>query len=80
MPDVVSISRNVISVVIAGGTLISGLIALAIVISVVVLALEGVKEVPKVLENWGGIILGFYFGQFLSLVKDYMNTLSERRR
>jgi hypothetical protein len=29
-------------------------------------------KIPDVLSNWGGIILGFYFGQFVNLVKDFM--------
>jgi hypothetical protein len=26
--------------------------------------------IPQALVNWGGIILGFYFGSFLTVVKD----------
>jgi hypothetical protein len=67
-------------------TFISGLISLVVVVSVVVIALanaiymsperaESVK-IPDVLSNWGGIILGFYFGQFVNLVKDFMGVVS----
>jgi hypothetical protein len=63
-------SRTVIAIVIGVGTIISAVIALAIIVSVVLLSLYK-QPVPPVLENWGGIILGFYFGQFLSIVKDY---------
>lgn len=52
-------------------SIIAGLIAILIVVSVVVIALRS-EPVPSELSNWGGIILGFYFGQFINLVKDYM--------
>jgi hypothetical protein len=55
--------------------LIAGIISLIVVISVVVIALTNNSEIPEVLKNWGGIILGFYFGQFISLVKDYMGVV-----
>lgn len=53
---------------------ISGLIALIVIISVVILALLD-KPIPPELSNWGGIILGFYFGQFISLVRDYLGII-----
>ena len=55
-------------------SLIAGLIALAVVASVVAIAITG-HAIPDVLSNWGGIILGFYFGQFINLVKDYMGII-----
>ncbi|SED49020.1 hypothetical protein SAMN05519104_3656 [Rhizobiales bacterium GAS188] len=55
-------------------SMIAGLISIVVVGSVVVLAWSG-KVIPEVLANWGGIILGFYFGQFINLVKDYMGVL-----
>lgn len=57
-------------------TAVSGAIALVVVVGVIVLAFRGV-ETPDVLSNWGGVILGFYFGQFVSLVKDYMGIVSK---
>jgi hypothetical protein len=55
-------------------SIIAGVISLVVVISVVVLAILG-QDIPEVLSNWGGIILGFYFGQFITLVKDYMGVI-----
>ena len=55
-------------------SLIAGAISLIVVISVVLLALYG-QPIPDVLSNWGGIILGFYFGQFINMVKDYMGVI-----
>lgn len=53
---------------------IAGLISIFVIGSVVTLAVLKI-DIPEVLSNWGGIILGFYFGQFVSLVKDYMGIL-----
>jgi hypothetical protein len=57
-------------------TLIAGLISLTVVVSVILFAVMGIVkdrpiEAPEVLSNWGGIILGFYFGQFVYLLKDF---------
>jgi hypothetical protein len=62
-------------------SLIAGAISIIVVLSVLIIALLGQiqgKEarIPDVLTNWGGIILGFYFGQFVNLVKDYMGMVS----
>ena len=27
--------------------------------------------IPDVLQNWGGLIIGFYFGSFITLLKDW---------
>ena len=59
-------------------SLVAGLISLIVVMSVVVIAITG-HAIPDVLSNWGGIILGFYFGQFISLVKDYMGVMQGPR-
>jgi hypothetical protein len=56
------------------GNVISGAIGLIIILSVVIISMlseGGGAAVPKVLENWGGIVIGFYFGTFMGLVKDY---------
>jgi len=62
-------------------TLIAGLISIFVVLSVIGIAISGVildkePKIPDVLSNWGGIILGFYFGQFVNLVKDFMGVIS----
>ena|SRR5271166_1916791 len=53
---------------------VAGIISLIVILGVVGMAFFG-KAIPDVLSNWGGIILGFYFGSFLTLVKDYMGVL-----
>lgn len=51
---------------------VSSIIALA-VIGVVALMplLSPGYEVPETLANWGGLIIGFYFGSFITLLKDW---------
>jgi hypothetical protein len=61
-------------------SLIAGIISITVVLSVVLIAvvelLYGLdSKIPDVLSNWGGVILGFYFGQFVNLVKDYMGVI-----
>lgn len=63
-------------------SLIAGLISVIVVVSVVAIAIIPTflpnvvrPEIPDVLSNWGGIILGFYFGQFINLVKDYIGVI-----
>jgi uncharacterized integral membrane protein len=66
------------------GFIISGIIAIIIVMSVVSISVlqalysAGEYKIPDVLANWGGVIVGFYFGTFVSLIKDYMR-LEEKR-
>lgn len=31
------------------------------------------RPVPETLENWGSMVLGFLFGTFISLLKDFIN-------
>ncbi|TBB95930.1 hypothetical protein ELH39_01015 [Rhizobium ruizarguesonis] len=59
-------------------SIIAGVISLVVVISVVVIAISG-GVVPDVLSNWGGIILGFYFSQFLNIVNGYMGILEKAK-
>lgn len=59
-------------------SLIAGLIAVCVIGGVIWLAITD-KPIPAELSNWGGIILGFYFGQFVSIVKDYMGVMEGRK-
>ena len=63
------------------GFVVSGLIAVLIVTSVIILSVIAAfygpdVKIPSVLENWGGVVVGFYFGTFVSLIKDYMGLKS----
>jgi hypothetical protein len=55
--------------VILSGWIVSGLIALCVILSIVALSLLN-RPIPQELGNFGGIIIGFFFGQFASFVKD----------
>ncbi|WP_371426147.1 hypothetical protein [Tardiphaga sp.] len=59
------------------GFLVSGAIALLVIGGVIFIALLSVSrgvdmKIPDVLANWGGVIVGFYFGAFVTLIKDYI--------
>ena len=56
-------------------SLIEGIIAVTVIGAVVEIAIFTDRKIPSELSNWGGIILGFYFGQFINLVKDYTGIL-----
>ncbi|MEH2513613.1 hypothetical protein V1291_004967 [Nitrobacteraceae bacterium AZCC 1564] len=61
------------------GFLISGAIALLVIGGVIFIALRNAAngteaKMPEVLANWGGVIVGFYFGAFVTLIKDYIKT------
>ena len=51
-------------------TVISGLIALFIILSAIIWPMwtGNPDKVPKFIESWGGVIVGFYFGSFLTLL------------
>ena len=51
---------------------VSSLIALCVIFVVALMPvfMSGF-EVPETLTNWGGLIIGFYFGSFVSLLKDW---------
>ena len=61
------------------GFIVSGMIALLVIGGVIAIplsnAIQGTStEVPEVLKNWGGVIVGFYFGAFITLIKDYIKS------
>ena len=64
--------QRLLSLIILIGWGVSALLAVAIVIAVIAIEVSG-AQAPSILESWGGIIIGFYFGQFASFMKDYLN-------
>ena len=62
-------------IVVMAGMLLTGLIGLLVVGSVVYAALAQGK-VPDVLSNWGGIIIGFFVGQFFNFAKTFLEPRS----
>ncbi len=61
-------------IVIAGG------IAVPVILSVTTLSIINYftgapRPIPEVLANWGGVVIRFYFGQFVNLLKDHINVI-----
>ena len=52
--------------------IVSSLIAMAIIGAAIVHPHISVDTTPSILENWGGVIVGFYFGTFVTLLKDWI--------
>jgi uncharacterized membrane protein AbrB (regulator of aidB expression) len=55
--------------IILSGWILGGFIALVVILSIVVLSFLN-KPIPNVLDHFGGVIIGFFFGQFASFIKD----------
>jgi len=52
--------------------IVSSIIALLVIVVVTILPIWWpAKKLPETLTNWGGLIIGFYFGSFVSLLKDW---------
>ena len=51
---------------------VSSIIALATIGAAIVHPYISVDAPPSILENWGGLIIGFYFGTFVGLLKDWL--------
>lgn len=56
---------------------VSSIIALMVMVAAVMHPYTTDESTPSILENWGGIILGFYFGTFVSLLKEWLVGHSE---
>ncbi len=60
---------------------ISGVLALAIILSAVGIPLYGLAtgnpnvETPDVIKDWGGVIIGFYFGSALTQMSSLISSL-----
>ncbi len=51
---------------------VSSIIALLVICVVALIPLFWPEyEIPTTLQNWGGLIIGFYFGSFITLLKDW---------
>lgn len=51
---------------------VSSIIALVVIIATALTPYTDYSA-PPVLENWGGLIIGFYFGTFVGLLKDWLS-------
>lgn len=66
-------SRKVklVRLIILSGWVLTLLLMISIVGAALYLSIAG-QEVPKMLEQWGGVALGFLFGSFSKIVADYV--------
>lgn len=53
-------------------TSVSSFIAVAVIAAAIYVPIFSTDETPPALENWGGLIIGFYFGTFVGLLKDWL--------
>lgn len=64
------------------GSVISGILALVIIcVPIVAPLFLSSYAIPETIENWGGVIIGFYFGSFITQVGNIISpsqkTISE---
>lgn len=64
--------RKIVNGIILSGWIITLIAMLAIMGSALYLVVQG-HEVPKTLEQWAGMALGFLFGTFNGVVKEYVS-------
>lgn len=58
--------------VVYAAVIVSSIIALLVICVVALIPLFWPEyKIPETLQNWGGLIIGFYFGSFISLLKDW---------
>jgi len=66
-------NMRALRIVVYAGTVVSGVIALAVILTACYLTIfEQSATAPDIISNWGGIIVGFYFGSFVALAKDLL--------
>jgi hypothetical protein len=75
-----AIARSVSKVLVAQSW-VSGILAFAIILSAVSIPLYGLYkgdediETPEVIKNWGGVVIGFYFGSAITQMASLVNAL-----
>lgn len=62
---------KLVQLIILSGWVLTLLLMVGIVGASIVLMMMG-HEVPETLKQWGSIALGFLFGGFIGIVKDYV--------
>ncbi|MCY4289176.1 MAG: hypothetical protein OXC63_11345 [Aestuariivita sp.] len=67
------LNQNTKDCVVYISVVVSSLIALIVILSVALMPfIKSGFQIPQTLTNWGGIIIGFYFGSFVSILKDWL--------
>jgi hypothetical protein len=71
-PSHIGLDQGTKRFVVYAAVTVSSLIALVVIFVVALMPLlRAGYSVPDTLQNWGGLIIGFYFGSFISLLKDW---------
>lgn len=71
-------TRNIVTGIILSGWVVSVLLIMSIVASSVYLqVVYPTAPLPDTLREWSGIAMGFLFGNFFSLVKEYLTANKE---
>jgi len=60
-------------------TIVCSLISLMIIGAIVYFKVSLPQfETPGVLTNWGGLIIGFYFGSFIGLLREWLTSQAKK--
>lgn len=71
-PSNIGLDQNTKRFVIYVSVIVSSIIALSVIFVVALMPIfKSGFDIPVTLQNWGGLIIGFYFGSFVSLLKDW---------
>lgn len=77
-PKPSSRTKNLVTAILLSGWIISVLLILSIVAASVYLQVLAPHEpLPDTLREWSGIAIGFLFGNFFSIIKDYVTANKE---
>jgi hypothetical protein len=69
-----SMTRRIVTGILLSGWIVSVLLILSIVASSVYLqVMHPDVQLPDTLREWSGIAIGFLFGNFFTIVKDYVS-------
>ena len=71
--DNTQLSKKWVTVIILSGWFLSVFATVTILIVALWMMMTGNGEIPKTLDNWAGIALGFLFGNVFNLVTKYIN-------
>lgn len=71
-PSSIGLDQSTKRFVIVVSVIVSSLIALCVIFVVALMPIfKAGFSIPQTLQNWGGLIIGFYFGSFITLLKDW---------
>lgn len=77
--------ENAVAKVLLWNTVIAGLIAAVVVVCFAAFSIVGIltdtslaNKVPEELSNWGGVIIGFYFGSALTQAGSLISAIRGR--